>query len=345
MDINNILILGTGAWGTGIAQVLSDNGKSVCMYGNCKAEVDDINNNHTNSKYFKECHLSDNIIAFNSMEAALKHLRQRLDLVIIAVPTSAVKSVLTELSQTWPRLRGETNQTLFVNLAKGYDDSNLSMHAIFREVFPQADKNLYYSLLGPSHAEEVIVRKLTCVNLIYEVKTHIHSLLSILHNDYFKVHLGYDLSKAEFCSSIKNVYALASGILAGLGYGQNARAALLTYSLFEIRQILTELYQDKNTDILYELCGIGDLVVTCYSNDSRNYTAGHKIGELNSFAEFIKDNKITVEGIRATKFIYNIMDSLGLDLIIISTMYDIITCNVNPKTAIENMFNLVNNKI
>ena len=340
----NILILGTGAWGTGIAQILTDNGNKVYMYGNDISEVDDIQKNHENSKYFKNIikekhYLSENIKTSNDLEFLVKDwFNYKLDLVIIAVPTNAVRSVLTSLKNILED--NNTNTTIFINLAKGYSDTCESMQQVFRSIFKE-DNYYYYSLLGPSHAEEVIQRKLTCVNLVAERNCYIASLKQLFTNDYFKVHTDKNLSlnTAEFSSSMKNVYALMSGILSGLGYGQNARAALLTYSYYEMN-LLTNF--DKS---LKGLCGLGDLVVTCYSKDSRNFTAGEAIGKLNSFDEFEKTNTKTVEGIRAINFTYNIMDKRGFDLIIIKTAYNIVNNKVSPKEAIIKMFEQFNNNL
>lgn len=327
----DILIIGTGSWGTGLAQVLTDNGNNVKMYGVDKSEILDINKNHKNSKYFPNI-LSDCITAYDKLEDLANIC---FDIIILAVPTNEMSSVLKSIKNLI-----DYKSSLFINVAKGYTNDELSMYEVFHEVFP--DKN-YYSLLGPSHAEEVINRKLTCVNLISIKKQYISSLIDLFTTDYFKVHYITDIRAAEFYSSIKNVYALMSGILNGLGYGHNARAALLTYSLHEMN-LLSKVFEYDN-ETLFGLCGIGDLVVTCYSNDSRNFTAGTKIGQLNSFEEFNKDNIKTVEGIRACKFVYHKMDKAGLDLTIIKCAYNIIYNKKPPMQEILKMFESFNNKI
>lgn len=327
----NILIVGTGSWGTALAQVLADNGNSVKMYGIDNHEVNDININHRNSRYFPNS-LPKSIKAYNDF-SEISDIE--FDVVILAVPTNAMADTLITLKASILH-----SNTLFINVAKGYTNSELLMSEVFREIFPG---NNYYSLLGPSHAEEVIDRKLTCVNLIPEKKQYISSLINLFTNDYFKVHYISDIKAAEFYSSIKNVYALVSGILNGLGYGHNARAALLTYSLNEMNLLSKAFNYDNET--LFGLCGVGDLAVTCYSDDSRNFTAGTKIGQLNSFEEFEKDNIKTVEGVRACKFIYNKMDDAGLNLNIIKCAYNIIYNHKYPSEEISKMFDSFNHMI
>ena len=304
MEIQNVLVIGTGAWGTAIAQVLADNGKNVILYGiDCK-EVKDINENHKNSKYFPDVVLSDKIEATTTFFCCF-HTRPLPDMIILAIPTQAMQDTVRELFKDYNRdflPMNSQKQVVFVNLAKGYSNEDVPMLDTFIQnsyYTTTGNRCKYYSLLGPSHAEEVIKRRLTCVNLIgFPDNAYSSSVVEAFNNDYFKVEVEGNISIAEFCSSIKNVYALASGILDGLGYGQNARAALITFALHEMRRFIKEVFKKDSDEDLFNLYGIGDLIVTCYSTDSRNFTAGREIGKLNSFVEFEKSNTRTVEGIR-----------------------------------------------
>lgn len=344
---NNILILGTGAWATAIAKSISQNVNKISMYGIDRKEIEDINYSRKNDKYFskiiKTRYLPENISAFFNMQAAVNNLDGKIDVVIIAVPTNAVESVIELLSLT---IDIEKDKILFVNLAKGFCEDK-TMSEIFFRSYKKVDLNgnaAYSVLLGPSHAEEVIVDKLTCVNLLYSDISYKYLIQEVFDSTYLKVipkFVDYESIKcAEICSGLKNVYAILSGILDGLGYGKNARAALATYALKECKTIL------RNYDIpesylsgVEELYGIGDLIVTCYSLDSRNFTAGHLIGELNSYEEFTKINDKTVEGLKACENIQNhLVNTKKLTLPLIGCVYNIMHNGMVPQGEVLRLF-------
>lgn len=323
----NILILGSGSWGTALGQVLSDNGHHVVLYGNIREQINDINRNHKNSTYFKDITINKDIVATNDLSEAFEHYAYP-DLIIFAVPTSVLCKVAKSII---PYVK---SKTILLNVAKGYTDDGKSMSDILKEYFPDLP---ILSLLGPSHAEEVIIRKLTFVNIIDENDLEGYFLSNLFNNFYFKTSVINDMKGAELGTSFKNAIALMSGIYGGLGFGDNARAALYTDGLNEMLTLGKILKCNESTLLNYT--GAGDLAVTCYSSNSRNFTAGLKIGQLNSYTEFAKTNNRTVEGIRTVKFFYNKAQELKIHLPIISCLYNIIYKNVEPLYAVDNLIN------
>lgn len=321
-----ILILGAGAWGTALGQVLADNGHDAILYDRSDAVIDDINANHRNSKYFDQVVISDKLTAKKSLSDIFNFYYP--DVIVLAVPTSVMESVLKDI-KPYVKDRG-----IFLNVAKGFDDEGETMSDLIKRYFPSYP---VLSLLGPSHAEEVIIKKLTFVDVVDESNTYGCFISELFNNFYFKTSVINDMKGAELGTSFKNTIAIMSGIFCGLGFGDNARAALYTNGLGEMLKLGKAL--DCNIDTLLGYTGAGDLVVTCYSNNSRNFTAGLEIGKLNSFKKFAGSNTKTVEGVRTVKFIYDKMKNLNIHLPTISCLYNIIYKDIEPLYAVDNLIN------
>ncbi len=322
-----VTIFGTGTWGTGLAQVLSDNGHHVLMYGIEKTQVDDINNNHKNSFFFgDEVILHPNIKATLSLDEAINYG----DIFLLSVPSFAMRSLLHEISLKLQK------KALFINTAKGFDlEKEERLSDLIREEIPSHLLKGVVSLIGPSHAEEVVIRLLTVVtatSLDLKAATLVQELFS---NEYFRVYTQSDEIGAELGVAYKNAIAIASGILAGLGYGDNARAALITRGLAEM--VRFGMYYGAELETYLGLTGLGDLIVTCNSLHSRNFQAGFAIGKANDAKEFLENNKKTVEGIRTTKIIHLLSLQNGLELPIVSGIYSVLYEGALPSKVVKNL--------
>lgn len=324
--MSKIAILGTGSWSTALAQVLVDNGHQVLLYGIDQGEIDDINLNHRNDKYF-DVVLSDKIKATTDLKECLKDVGYLL----ITIPTLYVRSVLKQVK---PLL---TKKVTIINASKGFDnENNMRMSETIRSVI---DENLRYevvSLIGPSHAEEVILRMLTCVcsvSLDLDTAKDVQHLFS---NEYFRVYRLDDEVGAEYAVALKNVIAVASGCAAGLGYGDNTRAALITRGLAEISRY--GLAKGGKFETYLGLTGIGDLVVTCSSKHSRNFQAGYEIGKTLDARGFMERNTKTVEGIRTCKVVYeDLVHYPDIQMPIIEATYQVLYENADPKEVIRHL--------
>lgn len=314
-------IIGSGTWGTALAQVLCDNGVDVLIYGKEANQIDDINNNHKNSFYFgSKIKLPHTLRATHNIEDVLKDR----EIILLSVPTFAMRSVLEQIKP----LLGE-GKRIFINTAKGFElDTQKSMSTLIREIIPEENRFPVVSLIGPSHAEEVIVRDLTCICAVCVEEIIAKTVASLFSNNYFRVYTNNDEVGAEIGVAMKNAIALASGILEGLGYGDNARAALCTRGLAEI--VRYGVSKGGKLETYLGLTGLGDLIVTCYSFHSRNFQAGLEIGKANSAEEFLKNNKKTVEGINTVKTMYKISLKDKVELPIITCLYMILFENRKP---------------
>jgi glycerol-3-phosphate dehydrogenase (NAD(P)+) len=324
----NITIFGSGAWGTALAQVLADNGHNPLIYGITKAQVDDINLNHQNTKYFGiNIILPEKIKATTDIDEAINYS----DIYVLSVPTAAMHALLESINA---RL---TKSVLIINTAKGFDtEKNMRISEVVRELVGPQYLNAFVSLIGPSHAEEVILRMLTMITATstnLEAATYVQTLFA---NDYMRVYTQTDEVGAELGVAYKNAIALASGALAGLGYGDNARAALITRGLAEMVRFGSHFGGEMSTYM--GLTGLGDLIVTCNSVHSRNFQAGYEIGKAGA-EKFFATNTRTVEGIRTTKIIHGVANQLGIKVPIIDAIYSVIFENEDPRSAIQKLMN------
>lgn len=318
-----IAVLGTGTWGSGIAQLLTDNKNSVTMYGVDAAEVADIENNHRNSRYFKNHILPESIHATCDPSRALDGAKA----VVITVPTKFIDDALMTCR---PYIHPEM---LIINASKGFDNKyDRRMSDTIRAILGDRLGQPIASVIGPSHAEEVIERKLTsvcAVSLDHDVAVSVQKLFS---NSYMRLYTLTDEVGAEYGVAMKNVIAIASGILVGRGYGDNAKAALVTRGLLEMIRYGTAKGGEEKTFI--GLTGMGDLVVTCFSELSRNYRAGLMIGRDNSTERFFRENSETVEGVYSCKVIYEDAVKYDFELPIVSGLYDVLYRGKKPSDAI-----------
>jgi glycerol-3-phosphate dehydrogenase (NAD(P)+) len=324
---HHITIIGTGSWGTALGQVLVDNSHDVLLYGKDKDQVDQINQSHQNTKYFNE-----SIIFPETLKATyvLQDAIDFADLILIAVPSQAVSGVLHLIK---PLL---SKKVIFINATKGFDPiSKKRFSEVIKDIIPKKYLKGVVSLVGPSHAEEVILRQLTLVASASKQLPIAKLVADLFANPYFRVYVQRDEIGAEVGGALKNVIAIASGVITGLQLGDNARAALVTRGLTELMRLGQALGGKLKT--LTGLTGLGDLIVTCYSEHSRNYQAGILIGKANSAETFLKENKKTVEGVPFAKIAYELMLKHKLHLPLIEAVYMVLYENKKPSDMVKSL--------
>lgn len=316
----NIGILGAGAWGTAIACVAADNGHSVLMWAREPEVVDEINLAHTNQRFLKGAHLADKVRATSAIGDVCD-----CDIIITATPTQFVRSVLTKLN-----LSGK----IVVNLAKGIE---VGTHFRVSEIVDDTSAgDVHYVVLsGPSHAEEVIQRMPTtvvCASVDAESALTIQQLLS---TPSFRVYTSADVIGVEIGGALKNIIAIAAGIVDGIGLGDNTKAALISRGLAEIARLATALGADHKT--LYGLAGLGDLYVTCSSRHSRNRSVGERIGRGEKLQQITESMSAVAEGVTTTKAALELAASVGVELPITQKVSEILFDSVDPRKAIYDL--------
>ena len=319
------VIIGSGSWGTALAQVLQDNNQDVIVYGIMQDEVDDINNNHNNSKYFGDVELNPDLKATMDISVV-----KDADIVLLAVPTFAIESICQQIDALL------TKKTIVINVAKGFHpETNERMSEIIRRSISEDHLSSVVSLIGPSHAEEVVVRLLTSIDAVSLSEKDAETVQQLFSNKYLRIYTGTDEVGSELGVAIKNVMAIASGIIAGLGYQDNTRAALITRGLQEMIRFGVHFGGQYKTFI--GLTGVGDLIVTCTSVHSRNFEAGYKIGKENDVTNFFATNKKTVEGVRTAKIVHRIAEANGIEMPICEEVYQILYEGKEPRLCADDL--------
>lgn len=320
-----VFILGSGSWGTALAQTLVDNQVDTIIWGKDEKEVQDINENHCNSKYFNELKISANVHATTDINCV-----RDADIVLLAIPTMAIESVCQSIN---PLLE---KKVIVINVAKGFHPvTHERLSLVIKKSMDSTKLKDVVSLIGPSHAEEVIRRLLTSVNAVCENEESAMLVQNLFSNDYFRVYRSTDVVGAEIGVAIKNVMAIASGILSGLEQGDNARAALMTRGLAEISRY--GVAQGGKPATYLGLTGVGDLIVTCTSVHSRNFQAGYQIGKENSAEAFWANNTKTVEGVKTAEVVYEESIRQNLSMPITEQVYLVLYKNKKPSDAIKEL--------
>lgn len=319
------VVIGSGSWGTVLAQALADKQEDVIIYGLDEAEINDINSNHRNTKYFPEVKLNETLRGTTDINVV-----KDADVIVLSVPSIAIESVCKQIAQIVKK------KVIVVNTAKGFHPvTNGRMSDVIRSAMPKDRLSSVVSLIGPSHAEEVVIRLLTTICAVSLNEEDAKAVQHLFSNEYLRVYRGNDEIGSEIGVAVKNAIALASGMLAGLGYGDNTRAALMTRGLAEMIRFGTAMGGRMETFI--GLTGIGDLIVTCTSQHSRNFQAGFTIGKEGSAKHFLETNKKTVEGIRTAKIVYELAQEKGIDMPIVSEIYRVIYEEKDPVQSAKDL--------
>ena len=318
----NVSVLGAGAWGITIAQTLTDNGHNVAIYDVNKDFVDSINNG--SHPFFKDNKI-ENIKGFYTLKEALDFAPY----IVICVPTKFTRGLLKEVNTLL------TDKKVFINVSKGIEpDTSKCVREIVDDEIDKKFIRGYASLSGPSHAEELIQRKLTLLvsaSMDKEIAKEVQLLFA--NGKYLRVYTSTDVIGCEIGGAIKNAIAVVSGVLTGLGLGENARAALISRGILEIERVVVAMGGKKET--AFGLTGMGDLIVTASSLNSRNFNAGIAIGKGESAADAVKNSKQTVEGVRAVLAAYQIGKKFNIELPIINAAYSVLYENIDPVIAIK----------
>lgn len=319
------VVIGSGSWGTGLAQVLCDNKVDVTIYGNCESEINDINENHRNSKYFGGIQIHPDLKATTDINVV-----KGSDIVVLSVPTIAIESVCKQIDEILDK------KTIIVNTSKGFHPETFErMSCVIRENISEEHLSSVVSLIGPSHAEEVVIRMLTTICAVSLNEEDAKTVQETFSNEYLRTYTGTDEIGSEVGVAVKNAIALASGILSGLGYGDNTRAALMTRGLMEMTRFGVAMGGKKET--FMGMTGIGDLIVTCTSQHSRNFQAGYEIGKAGTAKIFWETNTKTVEGVRTAKAVHEKARELGIDMPIVNEIYAVLFENKNARESAKQL--------
>lgn len=327
--VEKIAVLGAGSWGTALANVLAENGHDVRLWSHKPAQVAEINTNHTNQKYLHDAKLNDNVVAFADMQAAVADV----SIVLSVVPTKAVREVATKLANI---LQTNKQKVLLAHATKGLEQKTYKrVSEMLAEEIPAENISGIVVLSGPSHAEDVIKHDLTLVTVAGNNLPLAEKVQRVFSNANFRVYTNDDVIGTEMGGALKNIIAIGAGALVSLGYGDNAKAALMTRGLAEISRL--GLAFGANPLTFIGLSGVGDLIVTGTSKNSRNWRAGYELGLGKSLTQVETEMGMVIEGVATTKAATELAAQRHVSMPITEAIYQVLYENKDINQAIKEL--------
>ena len=324
-----VAVLGAGSWGSVLANLLVDNGHEVELWSRDQDQVDRLNQEHVNPAYMKNFTYSSKLHATTDMKAAVKGA----DVILIVIPTKGIRQVAHKLNAVLTEL---DQQSLIVHATKGLEQNTYKRPSemLKEEIDPKYRRDIVV-LSGPSHAESVAIKDMTAVTAACANLADAEKVQKLFSNSYFRVYTNDDVIGAEFGAALKNIIAIGAGALQGLGYHDNARAALITRGLAEIRRLGVAFGANPMTFI--GLSGVGDLVVTATSKNSRNWRAGYQLGQGQQLDDVINNMGMVIEGVYTTKAAYELSKKRQVPMPITDALYRVLYEGEDIKTAISQL--------
>ena len=318
-----IAVLGAGSWGTALALQLARNGLDIRLWGHDPAHVLRLAELRENSEYLPGFELPPNIVPQVSLQAAIADCR----FLLIAIPSKGFRGLLRELK---PML--DEDVALFW-ASKGFElDTGLLLHEVIEQELPGSR---YGVISGPTFANEVARDLPAAIACAGNDEATTAAFAERLRGNHFRAYTTTDIIGVELGGALKNVLAIAVGVADGLGFGANTRAALMTRGLAEIMRLSTHLGARQET--MMGLAGLGDIILTCTDNQSRNRRFGIAIGQGKTVAQAEIEVGQTVEGLRAARAIYNKARQLEIEVPIINEVYRVLYENKNPQDAVRDL--------
>jgi glycerol-3-phosphate dehydrogenase (NAD(P)+) len=325
MNLRKVAVLVAGSWGTALASVLANNEHEVRLWTHDPKQAATINETHMNAKLLPGVLLPSNIVATTNMAEAV----DGVEMVVIVAPSKAMREVAHQLAP----LLGET--TVVVHATKGFEAETLkSMSQVIVDEIPRLENQIVV-LSGPSHAEEVIQKSPTTVVVASKDLKAASLAQDLFMSPNFRVYTNTDIVGVEIAGALKNIIALGAGLSDGLGFGDNAKAALMTRGLAEISRLGTAMGADMLT--FSGLAGVGDLIVTCTSKHSRNWRAGYALGQGQSLQEVLDNMGMVVEGVRTTQAANLLAQRYDVDMPITKQLYEFLFEGKTGQALVEDL--------
>ncbi len=318
----NVALLGGGSWGTTVASLVARNNPTT-LWARSPATVDEINNEHSNSKYLPDAKLSPKLTASSDLKATVSSS----DVLIVAVPSHGFRDILQQVApylRTWVPV---------ISLTKGLEKhTNKRMTEIIAEVLPG---HPFGVLSGPNLAAEIMAGQAAATVLAMDDETIVRELQSVFSNGVFRVYSNNDVVGCELGGVLKNVIAIAVGIGDGLGAGDNTRAALITRGLSEVTRLGVALGGRPET--FAGLAGMGDMIATCTSNKSRNRSVGFALGQGKDIQTIIDDMVMVAEGVKSVGAVLELARVVDVPMPITQFVYNVVVDGGSAKEAFRNI--------
>jgi glycerol-3-phosphate dehydrogenase (NAD(P)+) len=318
-----IAVAGAGSWGTALAVLLARHGAAVRLWGHDPEQMAQLAAERENRQYLPGIRFPENLEPHGDFAAALVGTHETL----IVVPSHAFAEVLQELARLQPATASLSWAT------KGFEpDGGRLLHQVARQYLPQADLAV---ISGPTFAGEVARGLPTAITVASTSPAHAQRLAGYLHGDTFRAYTSDDIIGVQVGGAAKNVMAIAAGIADGLGFGANARAALITRGLAEITRLGLAL--GAHAETFMGLAGLGDLALTCTDDQSRNRRMGLALARGLSIAEARAEIGQAVEGVATTREVFGLSQRLGVEMPITEQTYRVLYEGLAPEDAVHNL--------
>ena len=321
----SISVLGAGSWGTALAILLARNGHETLLWGHHDTHTRLLGEERCNRRYLPDAPFPDALGVTTDLVAAVK----ASPVLLVAVPSHAFRALLVQIR---PHL-SQRPQIAWATKGLEMDSQHLLHDVVQEEVGREVDMAV---LSGPTFAREVAANLPTAMTVASRQTDFAKTLVSLLHNPRFRAYSTEDIIGVQLGGATKNVLAIAAGVADGLGFGANARAALITRGLAEMTRLGLALGGKPET--FMGLAGVGDLILTCTDNQSRNRRFGLGLGQGLAREQVIRDIGQEIEGITTAKLVYLLAQKHGIDMPITEQTYRVLHQGLAPLEAVENLF-------
>ena len=320
--MRKIAIIGSGSWGTALGIYLARNGNNINIWSYDEKEMSSINN-QKKCIFLPKASIPENVYCTMSFEEALKDA----EIVLHVTPSKFTRNIIKQYKQYL------TENQMLIMCSKGFEaETLLTLDEVIKQELPKAK---YGVLSGPSHAEEVSLNVPTALVIASEYNDVKNAIVETFRSNTMRIYTSNDIKGVELGGALKNIIAFCAGIAVGLDLGDNSFAALCTRGLVEIIRLGTAMGGNEKT--FYGLTGLGDLIVTCGSQHSRNRRAGECIGKGKSLEETRKEIGMTIESIDNIEVAYKLSRKYNVEMPIVEKVYNVLYNGLNPKDAVVDL--------
>jgi glycerol-3-phosphate dehydrogenase (NAD(P)+) len=321
--MTRVAVVGAGGWGTAVALILLENGHDVRLWGHDPLNVERLRKERENAKYLSDVPLPSSLTITGDATEALENV----DFAVNAIPTAYMREVWTDMKELVP------GRIPLVSLTKGIEGETLRRPSqVLRQILPGRAVAI---LSGPSHAEEVARRIPSSVVIGAAARPLARRMQKLFTTTRFRVYANTDPVGVELAGAFKNVIAIAAGVSDGLGFGDNAKSALITRGLVEIARLATRMGAKKQT--FAGLAGMGDLITTSFSPHGRNRAVGERLGQGQSLERILRDMEKVAEGVGTTRAVLKLARRHRVDMPIAREVHEILFEGKDPSLALQSL--------